>query len=219
MYSASVIITLFSPPKMISPKPIRNSVMPMVAMNRMMSGWLTSGRSTTRSMATASRNMTTERQRHARAAPARPFVQADQRQRREDDHDALREIEDARGFVDQHEAQRDQRVEHAGDQPLPQHLEQEIRRAGHVGERLDEDGMQKFHVPVSLARWTAPRSDLAGELREQAEQADDDEIERDDVVQQPRHDQDQDAGDERDQRRQRQGREVHVVSFQWATPR
>ena len=32
--------------------------MPIVAMNRMMSGWLTSGRSTTRSMATARRNMT-----------------------------------------------------------------------------------------------------------------------------------------------------------------
>ena len=31
--------------------------MPMVAMNRMMSGWLTSGRSTTRSMATARMNM------------------------------------------------------------------------------------------------------------------------------------------------------------------
>ena len=32
--------------------------MPIVAMNRMMSGWLTSGLSTTRSMATASTNMT-----------------------------------------------------------------------------------------------------------------------------------------------------------------
>ena len=58
MPSSSVIITLFSPPKMISPKPIRNSVMPMVAMNRMMSGCPTSGRSTTRSIETASRNIT-----------------------------------------------------------------------------------------------------------------------------------------------------------------
>ena len=32
--------------------------MPIVAMNRMMSGWLTSGRSTTRSIATASASMT-----------------------------------------------------------------------------------------------------------------------------------------------------------------
>ena len=58
MPSSSVIITLFSPPKMISPKPMRNSVMPIVAMKRMMSGWPTSGRSTTRSMVTASTNMT-----------------------------------------------------------------------------------------------------------------------------------------------------------------
>ena len=56
--SSCVIITLFSPPKMISPKPIRNSVMPIVAMNRMMSGWPTSGRSTTRSTTTARTNMT-----------------------------------------------------------------------------------------------------------------------------------------------------------------
>ena len=59
MPSSCVIMRLFSPPKMISPKPMRNSVMPMVAMNRMMSGWLTSGRSTTRSMLQASMYMTT----------------------------------------------------------------------------------------------------------------------------------------------------------------
>jgi len=38
MPSSEVIICLVSPPKMISPKPIRNNVIPMVAINRMISG-------------------------------------------------------------------------------------------------------------------------------------------------------------------------------------
>ena len=37
----------------------------------------------------------------------------------------------------------------------------------------------------------------AQQLREEAEQADQDEIQRDDVVEQARHDQDEHAGDER----------------------
>src|SRR5881628_697858 len=41
-------------PHSISPKPSRKKLRPMVAMNRMMAAWLTSGRRTTRSMATAS---------------------------------------------------------------------------------------------------------------------------------------------------------------------
>ena len=142
MPSCSVIITLFSPPKMISPKPTRNRVMPIVAMNRMMSGWLTSGRSTTRSMATASMNMTTQRQRQRKQRRHALLVQSDERQRREHDHDALGEIEDARGLVDQHETERDQCVEHAGDQPFPQDLQQKIGRRDHVREGLDEDCVQ-----------------------------------------------------------------------------
>src|SRR3989454_5696341 len=41
-------------PHSISPKPSRKKLRPMVAMNRMMAAWLTSGRRTTRSMARAS---------------------------------------------------------------------------------------------------------------------------------------------------------------------
>jgi len=47
--------------------------------------------------------------------------------------------------------------------------------------------------------------------RQQPEQPDDDQVERDDVVEQARPDQDQDAGDERDQRLQC-GVDVHGLS-------
>ena len=46
-------------PHTISPKPSRKKLSPMVAMNRMMCSWFTSGRSTTRSMAKASATITT----------------------------------------------------------------------------------------------------------------------------------------------------------------
>ena len=65
--------------------------------------------------------------------------ETDERQRREDDHDPLREVEDARRTEDQDEAQRDERVEDAGDEPFPQDLQQEIRGREHVAERRDED--------------------------------------------------------------------------------
>ena len=42
-----------------------------------------------------------------------PFGEARHRQRREQHHRALREIEHARGLEDQHEAERDQRIQHA----------------------------------------------------------------------------------------------------------
>ena len=114
-------------------------------MNRMMSGWLTSGRSTKRSTAKASANMTpmVRRERDERRNAVR--VQADQRQRREHHHDALREIEHAGGLEDQHEAERDQRIEHAGDQPLPQRLREQIGRAAHLHEGIDEDLVEKVH--------------------------------------------------------------------------
>jgi hypothetical protein len=46
----------------------------------------------------------------------------------------LREVEDARRPEDQHEPQRDQRIEDARHEPLPDHLKEEVRRADHVGE-------------------------------------------------------------------------------------
>ena len=72
-------------------------------------------------------------------------MQADQRQRREHHHDALGEIEHARGLVDEHEAEGDQRIKDAGDEPLPDRLGQKIGRGDHLGEGVDEDGAKDIH--------------------------------------------------------------------------
>ncbi len=118
--------------------------MPNVAINSMMSGWLTSGRSTSRSMPSARTYMTaivaSKRDPRGNAF----LVQPDQRQRREHHHDALREIEDARGFVDEHEAERDQRIEHAADETLPDRLDEQVRRRDHLREGVDEDRVRRF---------------------------------------------------------------------------
>src|SRR5262249_53281627 len=60
-------------------------------------------------------------------------------------HDALREVEHARGFEDQYEAERDQRVEHSGDEALPQRLHQEVGRSAHLHERVDENLVEEVH--------------------------------------------------------------------------
>ena len=73
------------------------------------------------------------------------LVEPDQDQGREDDHDALREIEDAGGLEDQDEAERDQRVEHTRDQALPEGLDQKIRRFAHEEEGFDEDLEEHVH--------------------------------------------------------------------------
>ena len=94
-------------------------------MNSVIGGLLTSGRSTARSMAMPSSDHDGEgddqRQRERHAA----FDQADEGQRREQHHRALREIEHARGLVDQHEADRDQRIHDAGQQAADQHFDEE----------------------------------------------------------------------------------------------
>src|SRR5688500_18512913 len=59
-------------PHSISPNPSRKKFSPMVAMNKMMCSWLTSGRSTIRSMAKASATMTTMVSRSA-TTTGRPF--------------------------------------------------------------------------------------------------------------------------------------------------
>ncbi len=73
------------------------------------------------------------------------LVQPDERQRREHHHDALREVEHARRLEDEHEAERDQRIEDAGDEALPERLHQEVRRVDHQHERLDEDLEEEVH--------------------------------------------------------------------------
>jgi hypothetical protein len=52
--------------------------------------------------------------------------QADVGQRREEHHRALREVEDAGRLVDQHEAERDERVHHAREQAADQDFEEEM---------------------------------------------------------------------------------------------
>ena len=118
IWSASVIISLFSPPKMISPKPIEEQrdadrrheqddvrLIDQRAQHDALDGDGEDEHDQRASSGTAS-------------SAGTPFSwRADQRQRREHHHDALREIEDARGFVDQHEAERDQRVEDAATRP------------------------------------------------------------------------------------------------------
>ena len=119
--------------------------MPNVAINSMMSGWLTSGRSTNRSMPTARAYMIAIVASKAIHAGTPVLVQPHQRQRREHHHDALREIEDARGFVDEHEAERDQRIEHAADETLPDRLDEQVRRRDHLREGVDENRVQEVH--------------------------------------------------------------------------
>jgi hypothetical protein len=57
-----------------------------------------------------------------------PLREARHRQRREEDHRALREVEHARGLEDQDEAERDQRIEHPGHQAAEQGFEEERHR-------------------------------------------------------------------------------------------
>ncbi len=86
------------------------------------------------------------RQREPRGRPV--LQQADEGKRGEEHHRALREVEDAGRLVDQHEAQRDQRVHDAGKQAADQHFEEEgpvevpsMRHAEiRVDDRLDRRG-------------------------------------------------------------------------------
>ncbi len=94
-------------------------------MNSVIGGLLTSGRSTARSIATPSATMmtsvTARLTKNGTPCSRRPTkVSAANRTMR-----ALREIQDARRLVDQHEADRDQRVHDAGQQTADQHLEEE----------------------------------------------------------------------------------------------
>ena len=71
------------------------------------------------------------------------LVQADEGQRGEDHHDALGEVEHAGGLEDQDEAERDEGVEHAGDEALPEGLDQEVRLGRHEDEGIDEDVVER----------------------------------------------------------------------------
>ena len=101
------------------------NVRPMVAMNSVICGWLTSGRSTTRSITRPSTTITTSVAGTASQGDEPVLQQADVGQRREEHHRALREVEHARRLVDQHEAERHQRIHHAREQAADQDFEEE----------------------------------------------------------------------------------------------
>ncbi len=94
-------------------------------MNSVICGWLTSGRSTTRSIASPSTTITASVASAASHGEQPVLEQPDVGQRGEEHHRALREVEHAGRLVDQHEAERDQRIHHAGEQAADQHFEEE----------------------------------------------------------------------------------------------
>ena len=112
--------------------------MPSVAISSVAPSWLTSWRSTSLSISQATTNMmisaATMKASDVGAAlcsskpsPLRdPFGKARHGQRREQHHRALREVEDARGLEDQHEAQRHQRIQHARHQAADEGFQIEV---------------------------------------------------------------------------------------------
>ena len=98
---------------------------PSVAMNSVIGERLTSGLQHRALDAEAEQRHRRQRRRQRGREGEAVLDQADEGQRREEHHRALREVQHARGLVDQHEADRDQRVHHAGEQAADQHLDQE----------------------------------------------------------------------------------------------
>ena len=116
-------------PQMICTRPSMKNVRPIVAMNSVICGWLTSGRSTTRSVTRPSTTMTASASGIASQKLTGVLLQADERRGGEEHHRALREVEHAGRLVDQHEAERDERIHHARQQAADQDFEEEC----HVG--------------------------------------------------------------------------------------
>src|SRR6266566_4906768 len=169
-------------PQTISPKPSRKKVSPIVAMNRMMCSWLTSGRSTTRSMTQASATITA-------VVPKRSSVMAHPEVGVEDgrvladlggravgdlapvveDHDAVRDVHDhAHVVLDERDRRAELRVDvedeaahvfllldvHAG------HRLVEQEELGLGGERAPELHALLQPVGQSAGRGLADRLDL-----------------------------------------------------------
>ena len=122
-----------SPPTVIGGNPRSMAPSPMVAMMTAMIGRPSSGRSTTRSSAKLNATIT------ATAAPTASEHRHLGRQRERGDearqhHElALREVDGVGGLVDQHEAQRDQRVHEPDRQPADGQREGELQLFPHVG--------------------------------------------------------------------------------------
>ena len=119
-------------------------------MNRIMSDWLTSGRSIRRSTPNASTNITTTVSASARKAGTPCSCRPTSVSAANTTMMPWAKLNTPGRLEDQHEAKRDQRIEHAGDEAVPQRLHQKIRRRAHLHERIDEDFVEDIHRPTAL---------------------------------------------------------------------
>ena len=100
--------------------------MPIVAMNRLIGAWLTSGPQHDPLDQAGEPDHDADRERKGEPAVEADVVdQAGKAQHREQHHGALGEVEHARRLEDQNEAERHQRVHDACHQPADQHLDEE----------------------------------------------------------------------------------------------
>src|SRR6184192_1071705 len=104
------------------------NVTPMVDMNNVRASWLTSGPITNRSISQAVIAMITAAKPMPRMIAAQSEKPQTTRRSSEQHHCALRKIKDTGCLEDQHEAERDQRVQHAGHQSADQHFEKLTQR-------------------------------------------------------------------------------------------
>ena len=141
-------------------EPSSTKVSPMVAMNSVICGWFTSGRSTRRSIAIPSTTITAQRDRDRDPEIHAALDQRHEGQRGEEHHRALREVEDAGGLVDQHEAERHQRIHDAGEQAADQDFEEELP----VHARLRTAARPAARRAPSAPSGAGERSELRGRL-------------------------------------------------------
>ena len=123
----------------------------------MMPSWLTSWRSTSRSISIGERDHD-RRPRWRDGDPERHPLRSRRAtaQRGEQHHRALGEVEHARRLEDQHEAQRDQRIEHARQQAAEQHFEEET----------EEPQCERCRTDASTVRREAKMTPVASMLRQ-----------------------------------------------------
>ena len=92
-------------------------------------------------------------------------LQAYKGQRGEQRHHPLREIEDARCLEDQNEAERDQRIEDAGNETFPDDLDEQVRGLAHLDEWIDKNLVENVHRLFFSSARSAVLVKQAGELR------------------------------------------------------
>ena len=112
-------------PHTVWASPSSTAARPSVARNRDSGGALTSGRSTVRSTQGRKHEHRPERDQKGKDQRRAALAHRYERQRGEEHHRSLSEVEDARRLVDEDEAQRDERVHHAREQATDEDFEEE----------------------------------------------------------------------------------------------